>query len=80
VRPRAGSGRNCDGAGGIVQNQPVFFLRVDHEYAAHGEAIAGMGMNHAVEIGDAQLRVGDHAKVDRGALRLLDIANSTAQE
>jgi len=39
-----------------------------------------MGMNHAVEIGDAQLRVGDHAKVYRGALRLLDIANSTAQE
>src|ERR1039457_67502 len=46
------------GAGRIVERQPHLLFRIDHEYAAHGEAIARIGMNHAVEI---------------GALRLLDV-------
>src|SRR5450755_812039 len=62
------------GAGRIVERQPHLLFRIDHEYAAHGEAIARIGMNHAVEIGDTQIRISDHRKLYLGALRLLDVA------
>src|ERR1039458_10047493 len=53
------------GAGRVVERQPHLLFRIDHEYAAHGEAIARSGMNHAVEIGDTQIRISDHRKLDR---------------
>src|ERR1017187_8423665 len=41
--------------------------------AESGVAIARIGMNHAVEIGDTQIRISDHRKLYLGALRLLDV-------
>src|SRR5581483_4250084 len=71
------------GAHGITEHQLDFLVGADHKHGAHGgiigcgaafTALPRVGRQHAVELGDLQLRIPDHWIGYFMALRLLDVA------
>src|SRR5580704_12626043 len=69
-------------AHGITKLQLNFFVRTDHKYSAYGGIVRGraalgrastLGGQHAVELGDLQLRIADHRVVHLVALSFLNI-------
>src|SRR5437899_7720213 len=70
------------GAHGIAELKLDLLVRADYEYRAHGGivsrstalgSIPALCRQHAIELGDIELRIADHRVVDLVALSLLDI-------
>ncbi len=61
------------GAGRVGQRELDLVVGADDEHRAHGHGVAGVRLDHVVEVGDLLVGIGDQREVHRGALRLLDV-------
>ena len=55
---------------GMAPNYPII---ADHEHRADRERVTRVGVDHAVQVGDLLVAVGDEREVERMALGVLDV-------
>ncbi len=66
-------GKVASGAGRVGEGQADFFVGIDDKHRTHGQGVAGLGVDHAVEFSDPGLGVADEREVGGVSLRLQDV-------